>query len=235
MNKRLKRLRKRPQAPEKNYDVGYCKPPNHSRFKEGNPGNPGKRAKKPDNILYLAEERVKSIILQEAYRVLKLHDGKQPVKIAVIKAAVRQLGLAAAKGQIRATTKFLELIMAIEAENRAAYADFVKTAIGYKAYWTAELERRKCVGSKEPDPIPHPDDIVINERTGAVEIHGPMTPKQKRLWDQAPRFLKSVDEELAELEKREKIDPGSQDFETERKHLLRLRESISRKVRRRRS
>lgn len=232
MDKRLKRLRRRPAAPSSTpYEVGYGKPPEHTRFQPGNPGNPGRRPKKTPEISVLAEERVKSIILQEAYRVLKLHDGKRPVKLSVVQAAARHLGVAAAKGQIRATLSLVELVMAIEMEGKAAYDDFTRTAITYKQEWTEELARRQRIGSPEPDPIPHPDDIIINMQTGAVEIHGPMTPEQKRLWDQAPQVLKDIDEELAELAEMEKADPSSQFAEDERKHLLRLRGLVARRIR----
>lgn len=234
MDKRLKRLRRRPAAPSSPpYEVGYGKPPKNTRFQPGNPG-PGKRHKKTPEISVLAEERVKSIILQEAYRVLRLHDGKRPVKLSVVQAAARHLGVAAAKGQIRATLNLVELVMAIETEGKAAYDDFTRTAIEYKREWTEELARRTRVGSTQPDPIPHPDDIIINMQTGAVEIRGPMTPEQKRLWDQAPEVLKDIDEELAELAEMEKTGASKEFVEDERKGLLRFKAAVAQRIRKNR-
>jgi Family of unknown function (DUF5681) len=34
-------------TPSKNYDVGYCRPPEHSRWKKGQCGNPGRIRKRP--------------------------------------------------------------------------------------------------------------------------------------------------------------------------------------------
>jgi len=44
------------------YQVGYGKPPLHTRFRRGQSGNPGGRPRRP------ATERVKALALREAYR-----------------------------------------------------------------------------------------------------------------------------------------------------------------------
>lgn len=49
----------------------------------------------------------------------------------------------------------------------------------YKVQWEQELERRAVLGITAPDPIPHPDQVHIDPRTGAVAFRGPMTRKEK--------------------------------------------------------
>ena len=49
--------------------------------------------------------------------------------------------------------------------------------------WERELERREKLGIEVPDPIPHPDDIVIDMQTGTVHVNGPMTKEEKVAWD----------------------------------------------------
>ena len=51
------------------YEVGYRKPPVATRFQPGQSGNPRGRKKDSKNkIPALAEERIKKLILEEAYR-----------------------------------------------------------------------------------------------------------------------------------------------------------------------
>jgi hypothetical protein len=47
---------------EQDYQVGYGRPPKHSRFRKGQSGNPG--GKRRRNVL---KERSKEIVLREAY------------------------------------------------------------------------------------------------------------------------------------------------------------------------
>ena len=70
--------------------------------------------------------------------------------------------------------------------------EYLQAAIEYKINWEQELDRRKALGIKgPPDPLPHPDDVIVNMRTGSVEIRGPMTPEDKALWDALKKVLKS--------------------------------------------
>jgi Family of unknown function (DUF5681) len=52
------------------YEVGYCKPPVQHRFAKGQSGNPkgGPRKRKDD----AHEEKIKSLIIDEAYREVAL-------------------------------------------------------------------------------------------------------------------------------------------------------------------
>ena len=59
----------------------------------------------------------------------------------------------------------------------------LQIAIEYKCNWEQELERRARLGVTGPEPLPHPDDIVIDMKTDRVIIKGPMTKEEKAEWD----------------------------------------------------
>ena len=64
------------------YNVGYGKPRSHGRFKPGQSGNPKGRPKGAKNKSpTLHEERLKSSVLEEAYRTIKVNDGDKPVSL----------------------------------------------------------------------------------------------------------------------------------------------------------
>jgi len=198
---RGKALSRRP-APG-NYPVGYAKPPVESRFKPGQSGNPRGRPKGSRNrakLPELHEERLKSIILEEAYRTIAVNDAKGIVSIPMAQAVIRSLAVNAAKGNQRAQRLFSELLASVETANKRLHDEWLETAISYKVEWEKELGRRKRHSIDAPEPIPHPDDIIIDMKTGLVRIKGPMTKEEKVVWDKFRARKVECDETIAEME-----------------------------------
>ena len=65
------------------YEVGYGKPPVHTRFRKGQSGNPGGRAART------ATERAKALLLEEAYRTVTVEDGDRVLELPAIQAVLR--------------------------------------------------------------------------------------------------------------------------------------------------
>ncbi len=183
------------------YEVGFGKPPKDTRFKSGRSGNPKGRPKGSKNRLpALNEERMKSIILKEAYRTITVMDGGRPVSLSMVEAIVRSLALSAAKGQQRAQRLFTDLLYVTEQANKALQDTWLETAIEYKVDWDRELERRRRLGIVATDPVPHPDDIIIDFNAGKVRIQGPMTKEEKVVWDQLRRRKHACDSQIADFQ-----------------------------------
>jgi hypothetical protein len=177
-----------PPSPESpNYEVGYGKPPKASRFSPGQSGNPkgrpkGARNKRPGPH----EERLEEIILEEAYRGVRVNDGKGQVTVAVATAVMRSLAVNAARGQLRSQQAFTKLVFETERDRKAMADQAFEAAIIYKTKWERELERRKELGVTGREPLPHPDDVYIDPNTGEVSVKGPMNKAEK---GQMGRFL----------------------------------------------
>lgn len=169
----------------RSYEVGYGKPPVATRFNKGQSGNPSGRSKGSRNKSRpsLNEERLKSIILDEAYRSISVNDPAGPMTIPMAQAVIRSLAVNAAKGNQRAQRLFTQLLATIERDNKQLHDEWLETAINYKVEWERELDRRKRRGIEAPDPVPHPDHVVIDMSTGTVRITGPMTKEEKIAWD----------------------------------------------------
>lgn len=198
---RRKALARRPV--EGDYAVGYAKPPMKTRFAPGKSGNLRGRPKgsgKHKSLPALHEERLKTIILEEAYRKISVNDVKGPVTIPMAQAVIRSLAVNAAKGSQRAQRLFAELVASVETANKRLHDQWLETAISYKVDWERELERRKTAGIIAPAPIPHPDDVVIDMATGLVRITGPMTKEEKLVWDQFRDRKTECDQTISELE-----------------------------------
>ena len=169
------------------YEVGYAKPPEGTKFRKGVSGNPRGRPKGAKNKLpALNEERMKNIILEEAYRTITVRDGARNVSVPIARAVLRSLAVNAVKGQHRSQRLFAELLSAVETSNKALHDAWFNTALDYKIAWDEELQRRDRVGITHlPPPLPHPDHIQFDMSRGTVVIRGPKTREEKAVFDEA--------------------------------------------------
>ena len=214
------------------HKVGYGKPPAAHRFKKGRSGNPGGRPKgAKSSEPALSGERLKAIVLEEAYRPVTVGEGDRKVTLPIAQAVIRRLTLQAAQGEPRAQRPFIEMLTVAERESQAEYEAFVKMAIDYKSVWEDELERRKKHGITDaPAPLPHPDHIEINPQAGAVRIVGPLTKEEKVVHD---LWIAQKQELVAKLEKLQKRLKAAQKYAVKKKlrneidlTMARLRENI---------
>ncbi len=127
----------------------------------------------------LNDERLKAIVLAEAYRTIKVNDGPRQVSMQVAQAVVRAISLNALKGHHRAQRLFSELLAQTEASNKALHDEWLNTALEHKVQWEREIERCRRQGMPDPDPVPHPDHINLDMRTGQIVVDGPFTPSQR--------------------------------------------------------
>lgn len=178
-----KQARSLARPDQSDYEIGYAKPPQHTRFEKGRSGNPkGRPRGRKNKIPGIREERLKGIILEEAYRDIKVNDGDKQVKIPMVQAIVRTMAMNAAKGNTRSQRMLTQMLMHIETQNHESYREYLKTFIEYKADWEKELEYRKRMGLTGNLPVPHPDDIYIDFNENTVDIRGPFTKEAWAQW-----------------------------------------------------
>lgn len=87
------------------YDVGYGKPPRHTRFKKGRSGNPKGRPK--------GARGLKTDLKAELNERVTIKENGKPRKLTKQQLMVKQLMAKAIKGDVRAISKLAELAITL--------------------------------------------------------------------------------------------------------------------------
>jgi Family of unknown function (DUF5681) len=103
------------------YEIGYGRPPQHSRFRKGQSGNPTGRRR------YTESERGKQLLRQEAGRLVTVREGDKVVRVSALQAVLRSVFYTAAKGNTSAQKMILNVLKdTADAEPQNAAANYVK-------------------------------------------------------------------------------------------------------------
>ena len=96
---------KRPtgKEPGGDYEVGYGRPPRHTRFEPGRSGNPRGRPKGTKNL--------KTDLMEELGEKIVVREGEQSRRVSKQRAVVKSLVMRTLKGDGRAATLLMSMMM----------------------------------------------------------------------------------------------------------------------------
>lgn len=162
----------------------YRKPPVEYQFQKGTSGNPKGRPKKKAKQPMLTTpggeifDRFSAIALEEATRNVTVREGDKVSEIPAIQALFRAMFRAASQGDTKAGRQLLELLTRSETARAESAVEILQLAVQYQKDYGPIFDEHARSGLQPPDIYPHPDDVIINEHTGAVTIEGPATKEQ---------------------------------------------------------
>jgi hypothetical protein len=206
-------------------------PPIEHRFRKGVSGNPRGRPRKIPALVATKiggkpgigfEDRVKSLAIEEAYRIIKIREGDRVEKIPVIQAILRKVAVAAANGNTRAQQTYLNLLIGAEADRRMATMELFVTAVEYKQHWGPVLAKRAHSGTSGPEPVPHPDDVIIDPVTGEVRIDGPVLEVEKAAQEWLRANSMEFVQSLVQVNMKLESDPNNSELRKEQSELAKI-------------
>ena len=128
-----------PNHDEKNYEIGFARPPKHSRFQKGRSGNPAGRPKGAKNL--------KTIMKEVAFETISVKENGRVRTMPRVEAVARQLGNKAATGDPKASSEFLRQVHACSDEQDLVVDSPTEREEG----WINSLVvRMKRLSSQEP-------------------------------------------------------------------------------------
>lgn len=222
-----------PDGPAEETPRRYRNPPVEHRFRKGVSGNPRGRPRR--NRAFVSteiggrpgigfEDRIKSLAIEEAYRLITIRKGDRTERIPVIQAILRKVAVAAANGNTRAQQNYLNLLIGAEADRRVATMELLKSAFDYKEHWHHVLAERARKGTTGPEPVPHPDDIIIDYDTGKIRIDGPVLEEEKEALDRSRAMWPVMEQLLKEINEEIESDPEDSSGRRLQKRLTKILE-----------
>ena len=94
------------------YKVGYCKPPEETRFKPGRSGNPKGRPKGTKNL--------KADLIEELDERILVREGEKTKLVSKQRAAIKALVVQALRGNVRANALLVSMRMRFDDSGEAA-------------------------------------------------------------------------------------------------------------------
>jgi hypothetical protein len=138
---------------------------------------------------------------------------------------MRKLAFAAANGNIRAQQMFLNSGPVPRPIGAWQKWRFLRPPSTTKS-WGPILAERARNGTTGPEPVPHPDDIIIDYGTGGVRIDGPVMYEQKEAKDQLRAMGLDIARNLINIEEQLKSHPNDPDLRKEQKSLKEIVECL---------
>ena len=167
---------------EKDYEVGYRKPPRQSQFRKGESGNPKGRPKKASSPVPTGADSIDSIFSNEMSRLVTLTEGGKSQQVSFLAALVKSALNNATKSRLERKYLFdlsRELHRIDLEDRRARYDEWREIAAHHRRI----LESHRTRGTEPPPLYPHPDDLVFDPETLKVRCFGPMSAQEAPLYD----------------------------------------------------
>jgi hypothetical protein len=100
--------------------------------------------------------------------------------------------------------------------------------LDYTIAWTKVLRRREQLGTTGPEPVPHPDDLIIDARQGTVTVRGPMTEREKDWWLAADIIKEEYRKNIAAAERKLRRDSNHPESAVLLRRIENFKDDLSR-------
>lgn len=191
------------RASDGHQQVGYRKPPAAHQFKPGQSGNPKGRPRKTNTSIIpkaqglgVASQPTNQIVLAEGNRKIAFRENGKAIELSAMQLVIRAAYAAAMRGDRWALRLLMERNHLIESSEREERVENFTTMVKYQADGRYAIAKARAAGLPEPLLVPHPDDIIIDMKTGETAICGPVTPEDRAEWHDVLAWRDSLHDQI---------------------------------------
>lgn len=178
---------------QRDYEVGYGKPPKRTRFPKGKSGNPKGRPRKKKQPFEGTPNPFRDAVFEELARPVRIKEGEATTELTALKAVLRSLLVEGIKGNRLAAKEALKIARMAE-ETRLSELDARIAAV--ERYKHLSILPSLNKPSLSLARLPHPDHIDIDPFTCELLITGPVTRDEAKAWDDLKENLLKHEELL---------------------------------------
>lgn len=169
------------------HGTGYGNPPKNTRFRKGKSGNPAGRPRRPA-LGPVSRRSANALALREAARKIGVREGGTVQRMPAIEAVLRAQYASAVRGNAYAQKHILERYDWAQREEQTRIKEENETWAKYVDVQRRAIADAIAEGRPAPCPLPHPDDVVIDDETG-VRIVGPLYAEQAAALDHTLKII----------------------------------------------
>ncbi len=137
--------------------VGYCRPPEEHRFKEGVSGNPKGRPRKKPTVAGSLSSEWNNLIKKELNAPIKVIRDGEAQTTTVFQAILQLHRNAVLKKDLQSADRLMgRALKAQQAEQKERTRQFEKL-VKYKLYWAKQIHRSRVEGYEPLIPVPNPE------------------------------------------------------------------------------
>ena len=160
--------------------VGYANPPEHTRFKPGQSGNPRGRPYGTRLRPVGAGPTFAETVLEQSKRTVEIEGEHGRVRVTLAEAMAVDLTTRAASGDLKAQRLLIPILASVEREKALVFEEKLALILDYRELAEEQIASSRAAKKEDPELPMDPDDIIIDWANETIGFGEPASDRDRR-------------------------------------------------------